>query len=334
MRIAVDAMGGDHAPHEIVRGAIDAAKQLDTVSSIILVGDETRIRAEMPGGAPPEQIEIRHASEIVGMEETPAQAVRRKKDSSIGRAVDMVKRGEADAVVSAGNTGAVVVAAQLKLRTLEGVERPAIATVMPTERRPLVLIDAGATPDCNARLLQQFAIMGSVYSHVILEVPDPVVGLLSIGGEESKGNEITKEAFKLLSSASVNFRGNMEGHDLFRGETDVVVCDGFVGNVILKTSESVAEVFGQWLKRELSQNFIRKMGAGLLSGAWNAIKLKVDPERYGGAPLLGVNGLVIITHGASSGLAIRNAIRVASESFHHNMNQLIIRRIKELNGGA
>jgi len=334
MRIAVDAMGGDHAPQEIVRGALDAAKQLNTVSSIILVGDENRIRAELPGGAPPAQIEIRHASEIIGMDETPAQAVRRKKDSSIGRAVDMVKRGEADAVVSAGNTGAVVVAAQLKLRTLDGVERSAIATVMPTERRPVVLIDAGATTDCNARLLLQFAIMGSVYSHVILEEPDPVVGLLSIGGEESKGNEITKEAFKMLSSASVNFRGNVEGHDLFRGETDVVVCDGFVGNVILKTSESVAQVFGQWLKRELSQNFIRKMGAGLLSGAWSSIKLKIDPERYGGAPLLGVNGLVIITHGASSGLAIRNAIRVASESFHHNMNQLIIRRIKELNGVA
>jgi len=332
MRIAVDAMGGDYAPREIVQGAVDAAAQLDGVTRILLVGDESRIREELPGGKVPEKIELRQASEVIAMDETPALAVRRKKDSSIGRAVDLVKDGDADAVVSAGNTGAVVVAATLKLRTLEGVDRPAIATVMPTRSRALVLLDAGANTDCDARLLFQFGVMGSVYAHVILEQADPIVGLVSIGGEEIKGNETTKEAFKLLSSSSLNFRGNVEGHDLFEGETDVAVCDGFVGNIVLKTSESVAHAIGHWLKSELTSNPVRMLGAGLLAGAMRSMKARMDPEVYGGAPLLGVNGVCIITHGATSAKGIRNAIRVASESFHHNMNQLIIRRIAESNG--
>ena len=332
MRIAVDAMGGDHAPREIVLGAVEAASSLDSLSQIFLVGDEERIRAELPGGQIPDRIEIRHASEVVGMNETPAQAVRRKKDSSIGRAVDMVKSGDADAVVSAGNTGAVVVAATLKLRTLEGVERPAIATVMPTPNRDLVLLDAGANTDCDANLLLQFAVMGSVYADVILGQHSPSVGLVSIGGEESKGNEITKEAFKMLTDSPLNFRGNVEGHDIFEGEMDVAVCDGFVGNIILKTSESVAHAFGTWLKREFRKTPVRMLGAGLLVGAVKSMKRRMDPEAYGGAPLLGVNGVCIITHGGSSATAIRNAIRVATESFHHNMNQVIIKRIAEMNG--
>lgn len=335
MRIAVDAMGGDHAPGEITRGAVEAARALQHVSRIFLVGDRQAVDAELAAcGNVPDKVEVRHASEAIGMDEAPAQAVRRKKDSSIGRAVDMVKDGEADAVVSAGNTGAVVVAATLKLRTLSGVGRPAIASVMPTRRDPCVLVDAGANPDCTPSLLAQFAVMGRAYSQVVLNKPDPVVGLLSIGGEAGKGNETTKEAFKLLSNATMNFRGNVEGHDLFEGQTDVVVCDGFVGNVVLKTSESAALAIGHWMKEEFKRNPRRLLGALLLKGALRVMRNRLDPEMYGGAPLLGVRGICIITHGASSGRAIYHAIRVAGESVHNNLNDLIVEEIAKLEGRA
>ena len=332
MRIAVDAMGGDYAPREVVAGAVDAARELSCVTDVTLVGDESAIRAELAlCGDIPSTIHIRHASEVVAMDEAPALAVRRKRDSSIGRAVDMVKSGEADAVVSAGNTGAVVAAATLKLRTLAGVDRPAIAAVMPTcGSSPLVLVDAGANLDCGPRMLQQFAIMGSVYSHAILGAEEPVVGLLSIGGEDIKGNETTKETFSLLQNSPLNFRGNVEGHDLFEGNTDVAVCDGFVGNVVLKTGESTAHAFGHWMKQEFKKNWIRLLGCTLLRGALLSMKARLDPEMYGGAPLLGVNGVCIITHGSSSRRAIYHAIRVAGESVHHHVNEDIVSKIAEL----
>lgn len=331
MRIAVDAMGGDHAPREIVAGAVDAARGLKDLTSLILVGQEEVIRRELKLHGPiPPKLVIRHAAEVVGMEESPALAIRKKKDNSISRMMDMINAGEADAAVSAGNTGAMVVAATLKLRTLEGIQRPAIATVMPTTGRPIVLIDAGANTDCTPDLLVEFGVMGSVYSREILGQPNPVVGLMSIGGEDSKGNEITKEAFRLLSAAPVNFRGNVEGHDLFRGETDVVVCDGFVGNVVLKTSESVAHAIGSWLKKEFKANVVRILGAILLRGALKAIKRKMDPEMFGGAPLLGVKGVCIITHGSSSRVAIYHAVRVACESVGHHVNDHIIEEARKL----
>ena len=331
MRIAVDAMGGDYAPVEIVAGAVQAARGLPQPTKIFLVGDEAAIRRELAKSQPvPDRIEIRHAAEVVGMDEHPALAVRRKKDSSIGRAVEMVKNGEADAVVSAGNTGAVVVSATLKLRLLDGVERPAIAMVMPTEDRPILLIDAGANTDCSPGLLAQFAVMGTVYSREILGQASPVVGLLSIGGEDIKGNETTKEAFGLLSRSHLNFRGNVEGHDIFKGETDVVVCDGFVGNVVLKTSESAAMAIGHFLKQEFTRNPVRMLGAMLLRGAIRATKQRMDPEMYGGAPLLGVNGACIITHGASTAKAIYNAIGVACQSVGHRVGPLITDEIKKL----
>jgi len=335
MRIALDAMGGDFAPREIVAGAVTAARTLKTVSKIVLVGDEASIRAELAKHAGvPATIEIFHASEVVGMDEKPALAVRRKRDSSIGRAVDLVKSGDADAVVSAGNTGAVVAAATIKLRLLEGVERPAIATVMPTPERPFVLIDAGATIDCTAEMLCQFAAMGSVYSHVILNQANPVVGLLSIGGEDIKGNDMTRETFARLQASALNFRGNVEGHDLFLGATDVVVCDGFVGNVVLKSSESAAHAIGKWLKREFTANPIRMVGALFLRGALRAMKARLDPEMYGGAPLLGVNGVCIITHGASSQRAIYHAIRVAGASVHQHLNEQVIAEIAKMGEAA
>jgi glycerol-3-phosphate acyltransferase PlsX len=330
MRIAVDAMGGDFAPREIVKGAVHAAK-LSLVDKLILVGDEGAVKRELAQyGAVSPKIAIVHAADVVGMDESPAQAIRKKKDSSIARAVDLVKSGEADAVVSAGNTGAVVVAAQLKLRNLPGVERPAIATVLPTQDRPFVLIDAGANTDCTPTLLGQFALMGSIYSQVILGQSSPVVGLLSIGGEDIKGNDVTKEAFGILSRAPINFRGNVEGHDLFLGQTDVVVCDGFVGNVVLKTSESAAHAIGHWMKQEFKRNPVRILGAILLKGALKEMKRKMDPEMYGGAPLLGVNGVCIITHGSSSDLAIYHAVRVACEAVQQNLTQRIVGKIKEM----
>ncbi|MEI6564360.1 MAG: phosphate acyltransferase PlsX [bacterium] len=331
MRIAVDAMGGDYAPKEIVAGALMAARDLKDLTSLVLVGQEDVIRRELKAYEPlPAKLVVRHASEVVGMEETPASAIRKKKDNSISRMMDMINAGEVDAAVSAGNTGAMVVAATLKLRTLIGIQRPAIATVMPTMGRPIVLIDAGANTDCAPDLLAEFAVMGSVYAREILGQPNPVVGLMSIGGEDSKGNEITKEAFRLLSVAPINFKGNIEGHDLFRGETDVVVCDGFVGNVVLKTSESVAHAIGSWLKKEFKANPVRILGALLLRGALKTIKKKMDPEMFGGAPLLGVNGVCIITHGSSSRTAIYHAVRVACESVGHHVNDHIVEEAGKL----
>jgi glycerol-3-phosphate acyltransferase PlsX len=324
-------MGGDFAPVEIVAGAVEAARGLDALTTLYLVGPEETVRQELQKhGKVPEKLVVRHASEVVGMEETPALAIRKKKDNSISRCIDMVKAGEADAALSAGNTGAMVVAATLKLRTLEGIQRPAIATVIPTLGRPLVLLDAGANTDCTPDFLAEFAVMGSVYAREILGQPNPVVGLLSIGGEETKGNETTKEAFRLMEAAPINFRGNVEGHDLFRGETDVVVCDGFVGNVVLKTSESVAHAIGKWLKKEFTANPVRMFAALLLKGAMKSMKQRLDPELFGGAPLLGVNGVSIITHGSSSRTAIFHAVRVACESVGHHVNEHIVEEARKL----
>lgn len=332
MRIAVDAMGGDFAPAEIVKGAAAAAADRNfDISKVILVGDENAIKKELDAcGGANGKMEIFHASEAIAMHEQPALAVRRKKDSSISRAVDLVKSGDADAVVSAGNTGAVVVAATLKLRTLEGVERPAIAVVMPTRGKPFVLTDAGANIDCGVRLLFQFAVMGSVYAKLILGEDKPAVGLLSIGGEEGKGNEITRETYRVLNDSHLNFRGNVEGHDLFVGETDVVVCDGFVGNIVLKTTESTALAIAHWMKEEFRRNPLRIFGSIMLWGALKNMKRRMDPEMYGGALLLGVNGVCIITHGASTSNAIFHAVRVASESLHQHLNEKIIEEISKI----
>jgi len=331
MRIAVDAMGGDFAPREIVAGAVTAARDLKHIKTLYLVGDRTAIEAELAKHGPtPPNIEIRHASEVVGMDESPAAAVRKKKDSSIARAVELVKNGEADAVFSAGSTGAAVACSQLRLRTLEGVTRPGIAAVFPSPTKPFVLIDAGATTDCTPEILLQFAVMGTVYSREILGVTNPCVGLMSIGEEDAKGNEMTKETFRLLEKSHLNFKGNIEGHDLFEGHIDVVVCDGFVGNVILKTSESVGHAISTWIKQEFTQNPIRIMGAILLRGALKAFKKKINPEAYGGAPLLGVNGICFIGHGSSSAYAAFNGIRASTEALSHKINHLIVEEIKRL----
>lgn len=329
MRVAIDAMGGDFAPREIVLGAVKSLNAIPELEKLILVGAEDQIRKELsPLSYPAEKLEIFNTTEVVGMDEAPAVAVRRKKDSSINRAVDMVKLGKADAVFSAGNTGAAVASTTLKLRTLPGVNRPAIATVIPTPVKPFILIDAGANTDCSAEMLYQFALMGSVYSRIIFGVQNPRIGLMSIGGEDAKGNEVTKLAFKLIEASKLNFSGNVEGHDLFKGEIDVVVCDGFVGNIVLKTSESVAHAIGHWMKDQLTMNLWRKIGALICSGAFKTMKELTDPAVYGGAPLLGINGICIIGHGASSAKAVANAIQVACRWIKHDLNDLIVKELE------
>lgn len=328
MRIAVDAMGGDNAPREIVRGAVDAVLGLPGVDSIVLVGDEPTIKAELAAytDAILPKLEIIHTTEVIEMGEHPVQAVRTKKDSSINRGIALVKDGQADAFVSAGSTGAMVAASIFGLRRIAGVKRPAIATVLPTRvpKRPLLLLDAGANTDCTEVELRQFAIMGNIYSSAILHQENPVVGLLSIGGEDLKGNDVTKRTLEVLRTEKcLNFHGNVEGHDLFVGQTDVVVCDGFVGNVVLKTTESVARAIAHWMKSEFTRNPLRIIGALCLSGAIRFMKRRMDPELYGGAPLLGVNGTVIITHGASTKKAIYHAIRVGAESVNARVNEKI-----------
>lgn len=324
-------MGGDFAPGALIEGSVRAARELKTLSKLILVGDETRLKAELARhGATPPLISIHHCSEVIEMGESPATAVRRKKDSSINRAIDLVKEGQADAIFSAGSTGAQVASSQLKLRTLDGIQRPAIATVFPSPTKPFVLLDAGANTDCTPEMLLQFAVMGAVYSREILKVPNPRVGLMSIGEEDAKGNATTKETFALLSRSGLNFAGNIEGHDLFEGEVDVVVCDGFVGNVVLKTSESVAHAVSVWLKQEFKANLIRIFGAICLIGALKNLKRKLDPSQYGGAPLLGVRGVSIIGHGSSNATAVFNGIRTSAEAVKQDINHLIVDEVKKV----
>jgi len=335
MRIAIDAMGGDYAPLEIVKGAVEAARNLPGIEKLFLVGDEVAVRAELDKyGEVPECIEIRHASQVIEMDDSPALSLRRKKDSSIMRAVDLVKKGEASGIFSAGSTGAAVAACTLRLRTLDSVHRPAIAAVLPSIDHPFVLLDAGATTDSTASMLVEFAAMGDIYAKKILNIEKPTVGLLSIGGEEVKGSKFTKEAYHLLENSHLNFIGNVESRDLFEGRVDVAVCDGFVGNVVLKTSESVSQAMGQWFKEAFSKSVARKLGAGILkvSGAFQEIKEKVDPEAYGGAPLLGVKGVCIIGHGSSSSHAVYNAIRVAGTAIEKGLNHLIEEEINEIFG--
>jgi len=333
MRISIDAMGGDYAPQEIVAGTLEAARKLKGLEKLFLVGDEGAIKAELAKhqGTVPACIEIVHCTEVVEMGESPAVAIRRKKDSSIARAIELVKDGRADAVFSAGNTGAAVAAATLKLRTLKGVDRPAIATVMPTSKDPFVLLDAGANPDSTPEMLQQYAVMGSIYSREILGVAEPTVGLLSIGEEAAKGNEMTKKSFRLLEESHLNFIGNVESRDLFGAKVNVAVCDGFVGNVVLKTSEAVAKMISNWLKSMFRRNPVRMLGALLSRGVFKEIRQHGDPSSYGGAPLLGANGVVIIGHGSSNAFATYNGIRVAAEAIDHDVNHLIEAEIQRMN---
>lgn len=319
MRIALDAMGGDNAPHVNVAGAVAAAR--DYGIEIILVGDNLILRRELLAYPISNlKISIEPASQVVAMGEPPTVALRQKKDSSITRAISLVKEGKAEAVISAGNTGAMMAAAKVILGSLKGVDRPAIATLFPTLNTPCVLLDVGANVDCRPQHIFQFAVMGSIYAQHILGKKNPRVGLLSIGEEESKGNELTREAYKLLQKSSLNFMGNVEGKDIFKGEVAVIVCDGFIGNVVLKACESMAELFDVVLKEELGSKPLYRLGAKLCHKGLKSFMRKIDYAEHGGAPLLGVNGVVIICHGRSSIRAIKNAIRVAKELVEKKVN--------------
>ncbi len=320
MRIALDAMGGDHAPATNIGGAKHALADHPEIERIYLVGDERVVRAEMDAqGLSGHRVEIVHAPEVIGMDESGAKGVRRKKASSISVATDLVKGGTCEAVVSAGNTGAAVAAATIKLRTLPGVERAGIASPLPNEHGLCNIVDAGANPEAKPRHLLQYGIMGAVYAKRVLGKAKPCVGLMSVGTEDEKGTDFTREVFALLKGSGLNFVGNIEGHDLFERELDVVVCDGFTGNVVLKSCEATAKAMAKWVKAEMMKGVVRKFGAMLVKPAFKAAMARGSYESYGGSPLLGTNGVCIIAHGGSSELAIKNALRVAAESVSHRL---------------
>lgn len=327
MKIAVDAMGGDKAPAVNILGAIEALRLYPKLTRLLLVGDQAILEAEaakhgLDLSSP--RVGIVHAPEVIGMAEPGAKTVRRKKLSSISIAMDMVKDGRADAFVSAGNTGAAVAAATLKLRTLAGVDRAGIASPLPNEHGVCNILDAGANPEAKPEHLVTYAVMGTAFARHVLGKKEPKVGLMSNGEEDEKGTAFTKETFKRLKETpGIHFIGNVEGHDLFETELDVVLCDGFVGNIVLKSCEATAKAVSKWLKAEIKASPIRMAGAMLAKGAFKALKEKSSYETYGGSPLLGVNGVVIIAHGSSSALAIRNAIRVALETVEHEVNPRI-----------
>lgn len=333
VRVSVDAHGGDHAPGVVVQGVVEAVRNPDVF--VYLVGQEAKIREELAKHKfDPSRIECVHADEIVEMDESPAAAIRKKKNSSITVGVDLVRDGKADAFFSAGNTGAVVCAATLRLGLLESIERPGIAIVMPNLKGVSLIIDAGANIDPKPLHLLQYAVMGSAYFEHIFGRQNPSVGLLNVGEEESKGTDFVKETYRLLEQAPVNFIGNIEGKDIFSGQCDVIVCDGFIGNVTLKVSESIAETISYFLKRELLSNIWGRIGFLFARGALLNFKKKIDYSEYGGAPLLGVNGIVIIGHGRSSSKAVMNAIRFAKEEVERSINQKIVERIKRVSAGT
>lgn len=324
MRIAVDAMGGDHAPSEIVKGAVMAAEESGI--RILLIGDESRLRQETEETA---KVRIVHAAEVIGMDEPPVSAVRRKKEASVVKAVQMVKDGLADGVVSAGHTGATMAAGLLMLGRIEGVERPALVSVIPRPTGCTVLLDVGANIDCRPSQLVQFAVMGSVYAEQGLGIVLPRVGLLSNGEEQSKGNELNLATYPLLARAPIHFIGNVEGRDLFSGRVDVIVCDGFTGNIVLKTGEGLAKAFSQLIKQELTSSWMAKMSAAVAARTLRNIRDRFDYAEYGGVPLLGVNGIVVVSHGKSKARAVKNAIRTAAEAARMGLVETIGTQISE-----
>jgi glycerol-3-phosphate acyltransferase PlsX len=322
MKIAVDAMGGDHGPAVVVEGAVAAAREFGL--PVVLVGDRDRIEAELKRlDAGSLAVEVRHATQVVEMAETPSQALRRKRDSSLRVAAELVRDGEASAFVSAGNTGAAMAIAMFVIGVLRGIDRPAIAAVLPSLRGFTVLLDVGANVAPKPWHLFQYALMGHVYARDILGLERPRVGLLSVGEEEGKGNDLTREVYELLKESRLNFLGNVEGRDIYNGQCDVVVTDGFTGNVALKISESLAEMLGAMIREELTRDVRSKVGAALARPAFARFRRRVDYTELGGAPLLGIDGAAIICHGASPVKAMKNAVRVAAEWAKAGLNEHI-----------
>jgi len=329
VRIAVDAMGGDRGPEVIARGAISAAETDPENLEILLVGDE-KVLAQIlaKNDVSRANVTIVHASQKIEMSDPPSSAVRKKKDSSIMVAARLQKEGKAEALVSAGNTGAVIASCLVTMGRLRGVSRPAITTFMPNMKRGAVVLDVGANSECTPKNLLQFGVMGTVFAEHQLGIENPRVGLLNIGEESSKGNELVREAYKLLAAEKINFVGNVEGRDVFSGRVDVVVCDGFVGNVVLKFSESIIFFMTHLLRNEIKKRLFARLGAAMMLGAFGGMKAKLDYAEYGGAPLLGVNGVTIISHGRSSARAIKNAVLVAQKFVNEGINARIEDRFK------
>ena len=327
MKIALDAMGGDNAPEVTVAGAMRAAREFPI--EIILVGQREAVEQSLSHYPQrPPNLSVLHAAEVIGMDESPASSIRKKRESSISVGVELLKSKQADAFVSAGNTGAVVAASTLLVGLLPGIERPGIAILLPGVKGDTLLIDVGANIDPKPLHLLQYALMGEVYMRYVLGKNRPTVGLLNVGEEETKGTDFIKETYGMLEASGVNFVGNVEGHDIFSGEFDVIVCDGFAGNVAIKTAESLARAVNILLKRSLAASPITRLGAWLARDAFLKLRQEVDYAEHGGAPLLGVDGVSIIAHGASGGKAIKNAIRVAYESVRHQLNQHMVEAVQ------
>jgi len=330
MKVALDAMGGDHAPREIVEGAVRAARSRGT--EVVLVGDTASVQAELnrvTHGSIPPTISIHHTTEVIGMGEAPATACKTKKDSSIMVSARLAREGKVTGFVSAGNTGACMTASFLVMGRLEGVQRPAIPVPIPHRQGVTVVLDAGANVDARAQHLAQWAVMGEVYSEKIFGVSRPRIGLLNVGEEEGKGGEVVNEAYELLKGSKLNFIGNIEGRDIVNGKVDVVVCDGFVGNVVLKLAEGVGRELFDWLKDSYkAAGPLAKLGAYLSMPVFRNIKKAFDPATYGAQPLLGVDGICMITHGSASALAIDNALKVAETYYSQNANNEIKERLK------
>jgi glycerol-3-phosphate acyltransferase PlsX len=330
-RIALDAMGGDNAPDEIVKGALLAVSEYPSVA-LTLVGREEVLREKLAafGGANAPRIDIADAREVVDMTDTSLAPLRKKRNSSVRVSANLIGEGKADAMVSAGHTGAAMTSAYKVLGMIEGVSRPALAAVLPSAKGHTVLLDVGANVDAKPAYLREFAVMGHFYAQMIFGIAEPRVGLMSIGEEEGKGNELTKETFRVLKETGLNFIGNAEGRDVFNGNMDVIVCDGFIGNVVLKASESLAEMMSKLIRQELTRSTTRKVGALLAKGAFADIRKRTDYSEYGGAPLLGVNGGCIISHGRSNAKAIKNAVRVARDFATNQIDAKIRERIRDL----
>jgi glycerol-3-phosphate acyltransferase PlsX len=334
-RIAVDAMGGDLGPSEVVEAVRLAVRQYTSLNPITLVGNESVLqplldRANLPHRA---GVRIHHASEVVTMDDKPVVALKKKKDSSMVRAIELVKEGHASVVVSCGNTGALMATGTLRLRPMDGIARPALAAVVPRENGHFVLIDAGANPEARPEHLVHNAVLGSHYCRVMLGIRAPRVGLMTIGTEEGKGNSLITETHDLLRRATdvINYAGPIEGFQVFTEHVDVVVCDGFVGNIMLKSWESLVKFFSGMLKEELQANPMRATGALLSKGAFSALKERINPERYGGAPLLGLRGNILKAHGSSNRHAIKSAIYAASQIIRADMNHRIEADIARVN---
>lgn len=331
MKIALDAMGGDKAPHATVKGAILALEEMPHIE-IILVGQEDRIQEELEKYSyDKERIKIEQASEVIGMDDEPVSAVRKKKDSSMNVALDLVKQNVADAAVSAGNTGALITASQLKLKRIKGVMRPAIATVFPNKKGHMVVLDVGANADCKPEFLDHFAILGSKYAEILLGIENPKVGLLNIGSEEGKGNELTRDSFEILSKhKNINFCGNIEPHRMLDGDIDVVVTDGYTGNILLKATEGAAKFIIDFLKKEISDSFVSKIGALFMKTVFKKLKKKMDASEYGGAIFLGLNHISVKAHGGSDAKAIKNAIKAASRFIEQDFVEKVKSEMEKL----